>query len=154
MFNCYIATGILAGHYDADFRRRHRLYLSVLKQFGFGQRLMESRIQVEVSELVKQVRLTDGRPFDPQTVITRCVFNVISSIIFGHRYDYDSSALDELIHRTHECIASIVPELNWCPLLRFVPVFRRKLVAHVDSATFRSEKTLEEVSALFCITVK
>ena len=77
------STGINAAPYDEAFRRKHKLYLSILKEFGFGQRLMETRINVEVAEFIKQARLTDGKPFNPKELIHLCIMNINNSILIG-----------------------------------------------------------------------
>ena len=76
-FRCEFVSGIIYAAYNEEFRSRHKLYLSILKTLGFGSNVMESRIHVEVSELLKQARLMEGRPFDPKDMIQRCVINVI-----------------------------------------------------------------------------
>jgi len=118
--------GIVIAPYDDKFRQKRQLYLSILKQFGFGQRIMETRINVEVTELIKQVRLIGGKPFDPNEMIHMCVVNVITSILLGKRYEYEDPTLKKLVHVIHDSITLSVLEITLFPFLRFIPPFRKR----------------------------
>lgn len=41
---------------------------------------------------------TSGKPFDPVFVLSRSVSNIICSVIFGSRFDYDDERLLTIIH--------------------------------------------------------
>ena len=73
--------------YNANYKTTRHISLSILKQFGFGKRIMESRIQVEVNELVIRAKILRGKPFNPDLLVMACVLNVIHSILFGTRLD-------------------------------------------------------------------
>ena len=57
-------VGIMFGYYDSMYKSHHQLCLSILKEFGFGQRVMETRILIEVEEMISKVKQMQGRPFD------------------------------------------------------------------------------------------
>ena len=82
--------GVVHSPYNEQFRQKRQHYLSIMKQFGFVQRLMETRINGEVSELIKQARLFDGKPFDPNDLLLMCVVNVITFILLGKRYEFET----------------------------------------------------------------
>ena len=126
-------TGIASASYTEAYRQKRQNCLSIMKKFGFGQRLMETRINSEVSELINQARLIDGKPFDPKDVLHMCVVNVITSILFGQRFEFDDPRLKELVHLNHEAISNYVAEVEVFPILRFVPPFRQRLAKSVKS---------------------
>ena len=94
---------------------------------------METRINGEVSELIKQAQLTDGKPFDPNDMLHMCVVNVITSILLGQRYKFEDPMLKELVHLIHESISNVVEEVEIFPILRFVPPFRGRMKKSTDA---------------------
>jgi hypothetical protein len=95
-------SGIIYAPYNEVFRLKHQLCLSILKEFGFGHRLMETRISVEVAELIHQARLLEGQSFDPNDMIHWCVLNVITSILVGQRFPYGHDTLKQRVRLHHD----------------------------------------------------
>jgi hypothetical protein len=147
------ALGIIEIPYNASFRHKRQLYLSILKEFGFGQRLMETRINVEVAEFVRQARLKDGQPFDPSNLMHTCVLNVIISILVGRRYTYGHPNLVHL----NECICNafkgIVQELEIFPILQYVPPFRSRLQKFRNLVQLVSDAVGNEVMNYFLLYI-
>ncbi|XP_064928887.1 uncharacterized protein LOC102086033 isoform X4 [Columba livia] len=56
-----------------------------------GWKSIESRIQEEVQALLKELRDTREKPFDPTYLLSCAVSNIICSIVFGNRFDYRDS---------------------------------------------------------------
>ena len=123
-------VGILIAHYDSTFKSNHKLCLSILKQFGFGRRVMETRILVEVEEMIKKVREKQGRPFDMTKLTTSCVANVMMSMLFGHRFDHSDPAFQQLISDTHDVATNFSMALNMFPVLQFLPYFKKLNAEH------------------------
>jgi len=142
---CRCNPGISSVNYDAEFRKKHQLYLSILKEFGFGQRLMETRINVEVAEFIIQARLIDGKSFDPKLLIHTSIVNVIASILLGRRYPSGHPTLVELTCRFQTFIESMVAELELFPSLRFVPPYRDRLRAFIAAHKSAEELVQHEV---------
>uniref|UniRef100_A0A452HT98 unspecific monooxygenase n=1 Tax=Gopherus agassizii TaxID=38772 RepID=A0A452HT98_9SAUR len=70
-------------------KKLRRFALTNLRNFGMGKKSIEARIQEETHFLVERLRNTHGQPFDPTLFLTHAVSNVICSIIFGDRFDYE-----------------------------------------------------------------
>jgi Cytochrome P450 len=120
-------AGILNAQYNAAFRRKHQLYLSILKQLGFGQRLMETRINVEVAEFIHQAKLKEGRPFNPKDLMHMCVVNIIISIFLGRRYPFGHPKLLHINDCIRKGFGAIIQELELFPMLQHVPPYRSRL---------------------------
>lgn len=79
-----------------------RFALQTMRNFGVGKRSIEERIQEEIQFLVKELRQTNQLPFEPTQIICRSVCNVISSVLFGSRFDYKDKAFQTIASTTDE----------------------------------------------------
>ncbi|KAI2647748.1 Cytochrome P450 2G1 [Labeo rohita] len=63
--------------------------LTTLRDFGMGRKRMEQWIQEESRHLLKSFEETNATPVDPVYFLSRTVSNVICSLVFGQRFDYE-----------------------------------------------------------------
>ncbi|KAK1330179.1 hypothetical protein QTO34_010365 [Cnephaeus nilssonii] len=70
-------------------KQLRRFSICTLRDFGVGKRGIEERIQEEAGFLLQTFRGTRGAFIDPTFFLSRTVSNVISSIVFGDRFDYE-----------------------------------------------------------------
>ncbi|XP_060221884.1 cytochrome P450 2J3-like isoform X3 [Meriones unguiculatus] len=68
-----------------------------LRNFGLGKKSLEQRIQEEAHHLVEVMGEEGGQPFDPHFNINNAVSNIICSITFGERFEYDDSQFQKLL---------------------------------------------------------
>ncbi|XP_042299572.1 cytochrome P450 2G1-like isoform X2 [Sceloporus undulatus] len=71
--------------------------LITLKNFGMGRWSIEERIQEEAQYLLEEFRKTKGMPFDPTFFLSRTVSNIMSSIVFGSRFEYEDKTFLSLL---------------------------------------------------------
>ncbi|XP_054855799.1 cytochrome P450 2G1-like isoform X2 [Eublepharis macularius] len=83
-------------------KQLRRFTLNTLRNFGMGKRSVEERIQEEAHFLVEEFRKTKGVPFDPTFFLSRSVSNVICSIMFGQRFDYQDKDFLTLLTKINE----------------------------------------------------
>ncbi|XP_055474928.1 cytochrome P450 2J4-like [Psammomys obesus] len=99
--------------------------LMILKNFGVGKSL-EQRIQEEALYLVEAIGEEEGQTFDPHFKIKKAVSNIICSITFGKRFEYEDSQFQELLKLADETVcleASMMLMLyNFFPsIIKYLP---------------------------------
>uniref|UniRef100_A0A5F7ZSZ0 Cytochrome P450 n=1 Tax=Macaca mulatta TaxID=9544 RepID=A0A5F7ZSZ0_MACMU len=78
-------------------KQLRRFSIATLRDFGVGKRGIEERIQEEAGFLIEALRDTHGANIDPTFFLSRTVSNVISSIVFGDRFDYEDKEFLSLL---------------------------------------------------------
>jgi len=74
---------------------------------------METRILMEVEEMISKLREHQGRPFDVKQLIKACVSNVIMNMLFGHRFDHSDPTFQQLLHNLDELAAIFLRYLRY-----------------------------------------
>ncbi|XP_062919618.1 cytochrome P450 2G1-like isoform X2 [Mobula hypostoma] len=70
-------------------KQLRRFTLSTLRNFGMGKKSIEERIQEEAQFLVTSFGDKKGQPFNPNFLVRSATSNIICSITFGKRFDYE-----------------------------------------------------------------
>ncbi|KAM5236364.1 LOW QUALITY PROTEIN: cytochrome P450 2B4-like [Ctenodactylus gundi] len=65
-----------------------RFCLTTMKDFGMGKRSIEEQIMKEAQCLVEELRKTQGASLDPTFLFHSVTANIICSIVFGERFNY------------------------------------------------------------------
>ncbi|MBZ3875708.1 Cytochrome P450 2A3 [Sciurus carolinensis] len=74
-----------------------RFCLHVLRELGVGKRGTEHRIQQEADFLIEALQSTRGTFIDPTFHLSKMVANIMRSIVFGDRSDYDDKEFLSLL---------------------------------------------------------
>ncbi|XP_041646900.1 cytochrome P450 2J4-like [Cheilinus undulatus] len=80
-----------------SWKQQRRFALSTLKYFGFGRRSLEPVVLDELTFCLKQLKSFKGKPFNPHLPIHNAVSNIICSLVFGHRFEYNNEKFRKLI---------------------------------------------------------
>ncbi|KAM3914722.1 cytochrome P450 2D17-like [Leptodactylus fuscus] len=89
--------GIVLAHYGNTWRDSRRFTLTTLRNFGMGKKSLEERVTEEAQCLYSAFESKKGCPFNPHFLINNAVSNVICSIAFGNRFEYDDQKFQKLL---------------------------------------------------------
>ncbi|KAL2089548.1 hypothetical protein ACEWY4_014236 [Coilia grayii] len=78
-------------------KHQRRFALSTLKYFGVGKKTLEHSIQQESQWLCDALQTERGLPFNPHYVLTNAVANIICTLVFGHRFDYNDHHFQDML---------------------------------------------------------
>ncbi|XP_029772258.1 cytochrome P450 2C21-like [Suricata suricatta] len=130
-----------------------RFSLMVLRNLGMGKKTIEDRIQEEALCLVEALKKTNATPFDPTFLLGCAPCNVICSIIFQNRFEYDDKKLSLLINYFHENLLissnAWIQLCNAFPLLLHFPGSHNRLLKNIAyQHKFIVEKVKEHQDSL------
>ncbi|ESO86128.1 hypothetical protein LOTGIDRAFT_69309, partial [Lottia gigantea] len=97
----FLIEGIF-GSSGKVWKEQRKFAVETLREFGFGRTMMEDKIYEEIAALVEAIRQKNGVGFDMCRLIHVSVFNVICSIVFGERFDYNNKALQLYLNKAEE----------------------------------------------------
>ncbi|XP_072406293.1 cytochrome P450 2K1-like isoform X1 [Chiloscyllium punctatum] len=138
-------------------RENRKFVISALRGFGMGKKSIEDRISEEASFLVNVFESHKGQPFETAQILNSAVSNIICSILFGDRFDYDDKIFNSLTNMNNEMTTlagtASIQLYNSYPSLGFLIPSHRKFIQNrdkmmeiFDSFIKAAEETLSENS--------
>ncbi|XP_056309094.1 cytochrome P450 2K1-like isoform X2 [Danio aesculapii] len=85
-----------------NWKEMRRFALSNLRDFGMGKRGSEEKITEEIHYLKGEFDKSEGKPFDTTQPVNYAVSNIISSIVYGSRFEYTDPRFTEMVDRANE----------------------------------------------------
>ncbi|XP_058468530.1 cytochrome P450 2K4-like [Solea solea] len=93
--------GVLWSNGDS-WREMRRFALTNLRDFGMGKRACEDKITEECDYLVEVFKTFKGEAFDTTVPVNCAVSNIICSMVYGSRFEYDDPEFTSLVERTNQ----------------------------------------------------
>ncbi|XP_076612270.1 cytochrome P450 2K1-like [Chaetodon auriga] len=103
-------------------KEMRRFALANLREFGMGKRLCEDKIIEECHHLIGVFKNFKGEPADTTQPLSYAVSNIICSITYGSRFEYDDPEFTSLVDRTYRNM-----ELFGTPSIQMYNLFPRYL---------------------------
>ncbi|XP_063793846.1 cytochrome P450 2C23-like isoform X2 [Pseudophryne corroboree] len=119
-------------------KQMRRFSLSTLRQFGMGKRSLESRVQEEAKCLAEEFK-KKGEPFDPTVLLSLAVSNVISSIVFDQRFDYEDNEFLSMLKLLQEAFR--IASSTWAQIFSLAP----KLLMHFPGSHHKVLKNFDKL---------
>ncbi|ERE82573.1 cytochrome P450 2D4-like protein [Cricetulus griseus] len=109
----------------AGFQKQRRFSVSTFRHFGLGKKSLEQWVTEEARCLCAAFTDYNGLPFSPNTLLNKAVCNVIASLLYACRFEYDDPRfirLLDLLKDTLEEESGFLPMfLNVFPVLLHIP---------------------------------
>ncbi|KAK6189765.1 hypothetical protein SNE40_001761 [Patella caerulea] len=104
-------------------KEQRKFALETLREFGFGRTILEDKIHEEIGHFVEVIGQKKGRHFDMCRLSQKGVSNIISSMVYGKRFEYDDPVFNIFLDKSESMLQTIGhgSVLNVFPFLRFVP---------------------------------
>ncbi|KAK2881632.1 hypothetical protein QQF64_008056 [Cirrhinus molitorella] len=129
-------------------RQLRRFTLTTLRDFGMGRKRMEQWIQEESRHLLKSFEETKSTPVDPIFFLSRAVSNVICSLVFGQRFDYEDKNFLHLLQ-----VLSKVLRFGSSPWGQLYNIFPR-LMEHLSWSHHAVLKEIDQILTFIMNKVK
>uniref|UniRef100_A0A665UG03 Uncharacterized protein n=1 Tax=Echeneis naucrates TaxID=173247 RepID=A0A665UG03_ECHNA len=84
-----------------SWREMRRFALTNLRDFGMGKKICEDKIIDETQHLIEVFRKFKGQAFDTNQPMNHAVSNIICSMVYGSRFEYDDPEFISLVERTN-----------------------------------------------------
>ncbi|XP_059169542.1 cytochrome P450 2J2-like [Physella acuta] len=131
-------------------KEQRAVALTILRNLGMGKNILADKISEEVSVYLKELSSLNGEPSDIKTLTNMSVSNVICSVIFGQRFQFDDPQFKKIVglfnllleYSTSVNIINIIPSLIYLPFDFFGA---KKLLNTIHEVQRNSEFMVEKI---------
>lgn len=127
-------------------RELRRVSVMALREFGVGKKDQEERVALEVTELLKVIDQTKGQPVDLKHTLMKATSNVVSSFVFGSRFEFDDPRFDLLLSRLREAtkVNAFFLPVNFLPFIRFFSNIEDQFLGTIETTSGHIKELLTE----------
>ncbi|NXA51146.1 CP2J6 protein, partial [Nothocercus julius] len=128
-------------------KQQRRFGIITMRKLGVGKGCQDHWLQEEVRHLVEYFQKANGKPLDPSMPLVHAVSNVISAVVFGHRFSIE----DENFHRLIEAADNIAAFGNSISFFiyelfpRFATLFLGSCKKMLSSISFMNALVAKEI---------
>ncbi|XP_006174748.1 cytochrome P450 2D14 [Camelus ferus] len=125
------SEGVILARYGRAWREQRRFSVSTLRNLGMGKKSLEQWVTEEASCLCAAFADQAGCPFSPNAFLNKAVSNVISSLTFGRRFEYNDPCILKLLELIEkglkEDVGFLRQVLEAAPVLLRIPGLAAKV---------------------------
>lgn len=99
----------------ANWKEQRSVEMSILRTFGMGKNLLAEKVQTEVDCYIKYLASLNGKPSNIRIMTNISMSNLICSILIGHRFEYDDTYFQDLMHK----LTALVSDLQNTSIVNF-----------------------------------
>ncbi|XP_026995684.1 cytochrome P450 2B4-like [Tachysurus fulvidraco] len=140
--------GIIAVTYGHAWKQQRRFALHTLRNFGLGKKTIEERVAEEANCLITEMLKHEGKALNPMHPIMNAVSNIICSIVFGDRFDYNNKRFAKLLEILNENIrlsgSPVGMIFNLIPFIKHFPGPHQKVRQNADALVEFIRELMEE----------
>ncbi|TDH00728.1 hypothetical protein EPR50_G00191590 [Perca flavescens] len=104
-----------------SWKEMRRFALTNLRDFGMGKKASEDKIIEECEHLSEVFKTFKGEAFDSTQPINYAVSNIICSIVYGSRFEYEDPEFTSLVDRTNRIIQLLgSPSVQVCNMFPWI----------------------------------
>nr|XP_038934433.1 cytochrome P450 2D1 isoform X1 [Rattus norvegicus] len=119
------SQGVILASYGPEWREQRRFSVSTLRTFGMGKKSLEEWVTKEAGHLCDAFTAQAGQSINPKAMLNKALCNVIASLIFARRFEYEDPYLIRMVKLVEESLTEVsgfIPEvLNTFPALLRIP---------------------------------
>jgi len=132
--------------------------VSTLRNFGLGKKSLEDWVTKEANHLCDAFTAQAGQPINPNPMLNKSTCNVIASLIFARRFEYEDPFLIRMLKVLEQSlteVSGLIPEvLNAFPILLRIPRLadkalqgQKSFIAILDNLLTENRTTWDPVQA-------
>ncbi|ELW64418.1 Cytochrome P450 2D17 [Tupaia chinensis] len=115
--------GVILAPYGPTWREQRRFCLSTLRSFRLGKKSLEQWVTEEAACLCAAFADQAGRPFLPNSLLSKATSNVIALLTYGRRFPYDDERFFSLMRLLERALKD--DSSFWHQVLHKVPALLR-----------------------------
>ena len=142
-FEKYSGQGIGEANFTRAFKERKKLALQSMKEFGFGGASLEGRVVEETEFMIDALKDFANPPNGVvkkstdahQRLIHLAVSNVICSVVFGRRFDYEDASFVLAVDAIKFLFSKQRgKQIENIPFAKYIPAVQRLVAKEVEQA--------------------
>ncbi|KAM6279344.1 cytochrome P450 2K4-like [Porphyrio hochstetteri] len=122
--------------YGENWKVMRRFTLTTLRDFGMGKKAIEDRVVEEYGCLADTIEAQKGKPLELTLMMNAAIANVIVSILFGKRFDYEDPTFKRLVSLVNQNVRMFgspsVSMYNMFPVLGFLLKDHKIFIQNVE----------------------
>ncbi|XP_050415836.1 cytochrome P450 2D3 [Patella vulgata] len=119
-----------------EWKDARRMTVRALRDLGVGKTTLEDRIKEEAKIILDYITACEGKPFKVHDIMMKATTNIISTVVFGKRYDYsdlDFLQIIKVLEINFKGEMGVFSPIHQFPMLRFIPVLAAKILTARNS---------------------